>query len=86
MSDDVENDAMDVDMSSEQTAALHGNKADTESEVTFADTNSDSDLIPDHIVLESDPSDYPPGGFERDPNTGRFTAASFMNFSDNLLG
>ena len=72
VSDEELSDPMDVDMQ-------------------MVDTDSDSDSsIPDHIVL-SDPSGSPigrseaTGAFGRDANTGRFTAASFANFTDDVL-
>jgi len=75
VSDDAESHSMDVVRSNEEG-------------VTISQVNSDSesDSIPDNILFSSDPTDSPMIGVERDPNTGRFTAASFANFPDQLLG
>ena len=51
---------------------------------TGGNTNSESDSIADDIV-DSGPNESPMVGIERDHNTGRFTAASFANFTDELL-
>ena len=51
-------------------------------------TDSESDLSSsDHIVFPSDISGSPGvvAGFGHDPNTGRFTVASFAHFPDELL-
>jgi len=93
VSDDVLSDAMDVVRSDENTTG-----ADTDSEMHVVNSDlvsdPDSDCIPHHILLcPNSPVVIRPSmsgsevtaGFERDPNTGRFTAASFANFPDDLL-
>jgi len=79
---------MDVVRSDEQSAELHGAESAREVPMTVLNTDSESDLSSsDHIVFPSDISGSPGvvAGFGRDPNTGRFTVASFAHFPDELL-
>jgi hypothetical protein len=70
--------------------------SDEEMDVVRSDNaDSDSDAVPDHIVISPSPSPVvtrhftrSPGmmtEFQRDPTTGRFTADSFANFPDEAL-
>jgi len=88
VSDSDSNDPMDVDRCDGQSAQPHGAEFDTEIHTTPGHTDSESDTsIPDHIILPDDFSRSEDrllssgglgvtAGFQRDPNTGRFTAAS----------
>jgi len=97
VSDSDSNDQMDVVRSDGQSAQPHGAEFDTEIHNSPGYTDSESDTsIPDHIIL---PDDFfrsedrllssggsgVMAGFQRDPNTGRFTAASFAHFPDDLV-
>ena len=88
-SDDELSDRMDVVRSDEPIGA----ESDPEIE-TRENSESGSDSSIDHIILPSDGSGSPMdtrlsmgglGVIGRDPDTGRFTAASFMHFPDELL-
>ena len=50
-------------------------------------SRSDSDSIPDHIIITDSPmsTTISTSGIDRDPNTGCFTASSFANFPDEWL-
>jgi len=97
VSDSDSNDPMDVVRSDGQSAQPHGAEFDTEIHTTPGHTNSESDSsIPDHIILPDDFSRSEDrllssggsgvmAGFQRDPNTGCFTAASFAHFPDDLV-
>jgi hypothetical protein len=92
ISDDELSDAMDVVRSDEQTAAPAATETEIPMSVVSSDSESDSIL-----VLPSDPSESPMATRQstgsgltmaavvRDPNTGRFTATSFINFPDDFL-
>src|SRR6266498_4533454 len=81
----------EMDVVSDEPSAQPNAKSDTEIPMSVANTNSESDSIPDHIVLPCDPdiardtAESPmamwhviggSGAFMCDPNTGRFTPAS----------
>ena len=97
VSDSDSNDPMDVDRCDGQSAQPHGAEFDPEIHTTPGHTDSESDTsIPDHIILPDDFSGSEDrllssggsgvtAGFQRDPNTGRFTAASFAHFPDDLV-
>ena len=86
VSDDELSDPMDVVKSDEQSTDPYGAASDPDIPMGEDDTDSDSDSI-----VFPDDSGHPLGGsgvtaeFGRDPNTGRFTAASFAHFPDDLL-
>jgi len=94
VSDSVSNDQMDVVRSDGQS---HGAEFDTEIHNRPGYTDSELDTsIPDHIILPDDFSRLEDrllssggsgvmAGFQRDPNTGCFTAASFAHFPDDLV-
>jgi hypothetical protein len=76
VSDDHESDAMDV---------VGSNEPDIPTSVASSDSGSDL-IFPESPVTTR--SIGAPGmivGIQRDSNTGRFTAASFVNFPDDLL-
>jgi len=90
LSDDEDqlSDPMDVVRSDEQSAKPHGAVSAQEVPTPVLNTDSESDLSSsDHIVFPSDISGSPGvvAGFGHDPNTGRFTVASFAHFPDELL-
>jgi len=88
---------MDVVRSNGQSAEPYGAESNTEIHTTLGHTESELDTsIPDHIILPDDfsRSEDPlllKGGpgvmavFKHDPNMGRFTAASFAHFPDDLV-
>lgn len=94
---DSDSNEMDVVRSDGQAAEPHGAESDTNIYTTLGHTDSASDTsIIDHIILPDDfsRSEDPllssggsgvMAGFQRDPNTGRFTAASFAHFPDDLV-
>ncbi len=83
VSDDESSDAMNMVTSDEA--------ANSNVPMSVVGSNSESESsIPDHIVLPESPmatsrSMGESGAIERDANTGRFTAASFAIFPDDLL-
>jgi hypothetical protein len=90
VSDDESSDPMDVVKSDEQSADPFGAASDPDIPMREDDTDPDSDSIvfPDDSPMAAG---HPLGSsgvtaeFGRDPNTGRFTAASFAHFPDDLL-
>lgn len=95
-SDDNPDHIIIPDSDSDSSSQLHLPISDDEMDVVQSEpaentdkemaTNSDPDSDPDHIIFPSDHSESTMETFERDPNTGRFTAASFTHFPDDLLG
>jgi len=97
VSDSDSNNPIDVVRFKGQSTEPHGAKFNTEIHTTPSHTDSESDTsIPDHIILpdnfsrSEDPLLSSGGsgvmaGFQCDPNTGRFIAASFAHFPDGLV-
>src|SRR6266540_2800221 len=118
----------EMDVVSDEPSTQSNAESNTEIPMSVANTDSELDSIPDHIVLPYDPDVVPPtaesdterpmsvantdsesdsniilphdtaespmatwhviggsGAFTHDPNTGRFTPASFSIFSDQVL-
>jgi hypothetical protein len=76
VSDDHGSDAMDVVRSDEHDIPMSDAGSDSGSDIVFPKSPVATRTIgPSGVMV----------GIEHDPNTGRFTAASFANFSDELL-
>jgi hypothetical protein len=76
VSDDDESDGMDV---------VGSNEADMPMSVASSDSGSDPILPESPVTTRSIGAPGMTFGFQRDANTGRFTAASFANLDDELL-
>src|SRR6266540_1841488 len=81
----------EMDGVSDEPSAQPNAESDTEIPMSVANTDSESDS---NIILPRDTAESPMatwrvigglGAFTRDPNTGRFTPASFSIFSDQVL-
>ena len=76
VSDDRESDAMDV---------VGSNEPDFPMSVASSDSGSDPVLPQSPVTTRSIGAPGTMVGIQRDSNTGRFTAASFASFTDDLL-
>ena len=76
VSDDHESDAMDVVRSDEHDIPISDGSADSGLDIVFPQSP---------VATETTGASGAMVGIERDPSTGRFTAASFVHFPDELL-